>query len=220
MIKLSKQILKSKPKIKFISYSVNGEKLKLKVKVYGKVREDIITSIENTIHFLPDDFKTYLVDIVSFEIRKSFSDSVGVFDNVNFSLKIYDHPDKEEFDYSQTFLHELGHLIFHQYLMISEDIEKKYNENPVDEFVDDVKDEKIKPISEYLDELKADPKFNRKYDYPNELFAGYFAFTYSRYSDEGQVKGSFCNYIKLRNLFWLLVDAIETSDANPFNEDD
>ncbi len=216
--KLSNQVLE--PKIKILTYSLNGKNYRMKVKVFGKIREGILDAIDNTLHFIPDPFKAYLFLIESIEIRKAQSNSTGIFNTGDYSMKIYDHPAKEETDYSETFLHELGHLIFHQYIMICETIEEKANENPVDTFVDDIKDYKIKPITEYLGDLENDKKFNKlKYDYPNELFAGYFAFTYSRYSDETEVKGSFTNYIKLRNLFFALVDDVETNEFNPFNQD-
>lgn len=219
-----KQILKLEPEIKYVNYDViystGKQDKKLKIKCYGDIREDIFICIHNSIYFLPNKFKSYIPMIESFEIRKATTNTKigintntnGIFNPRDYSIKLYDRNNKYEVDYSEILLHELGHLIFDRYDIISYEIEEDGKENPVDNFIRNVKNEKIQPISEYLNDLQFE-KFD-KYDYADEIFAGYFGFTYSRYCNPYNVKGSFNNYIKLRNLFWTLLDEIDDGDLN------
>lgn len=211
-----KQILRLKPEIRYLNYDViytTGKvNKKLKIKSYGDIREDIFICLHNSMFYLPNRFKTYIPLIESFEIRKSnySHNHNGVFDPINYDIKLYDRNIKDELFYSEIFLHELGHLIFDQYVTISHKMKENGNENPVENFTNNIKKERIQPISEYLNDLQF-RKFD-KWDYADEIFAGYFGFTYSRYCNPFEVKGSFNNYIKLRNLFWTLIDVIGDFD--------
>jgi predicted SprT family Zn-dependent metalloprotease len=187
---------------------------RLKVKLYGDVRDEILTELHNTFFFLPRPLEEFLKQITKFRIIKSTNRSTdaGIFNIKNFNLTLYDRKWLTTEDYSQIVMHEIGHLIFHVFVIMCEN---NNNKEPIHEFARTVNAIKLKPISKYSHDLKQ-KKLKNPYDwrYASEVFAEYIGFTYSRYTEEKDVKGSFCNYIKVRNAVWNLFDDVTFGDEN------
>jgi len=225
--KLSKQVLKTKIKkvsIPFQDYADKGKlkERRIKVRLIGNVRKTFEPHIANTIYFLPFVFQSYLSLIDYVEVRRgdSKSETVGTWRITKQNKSIITLYDKSWIPvqhYSSTFAHELGHQIFSFYRQVCED--KKMankdvdleNSHPIRDFIKTIKRYKIKPISDYTHDLNQDKtdSVESQIEYANELFAEYMGLTYSRFTDEDETKGSFCNYIKLRNAFWDFVDEVE-----------
>lgn len=208
-------------------------KCRLKVEIYGDVRPEILTEIKNTIHYIPEDYKEAFKHIKVLRIyKKSNANRTNAFYRPkDASINIFDKSKLYPSEYSQTFLHEFGHLLFTILTVTSEEYSEEYendneelNDNPFWNFVDEVNNGEIKPISNYsqyhqrkIKNKKGNKKFESKADYANELFAEYFGFTYCRYTIDEDVKGTFCNYIELRNAYWRLIDGFNIgSHASKF----
>lgn len=193
---------------------------RLKVEIYGKVREDLIDEIKNTIHYLPSDFKYAFKTVKVLRIfKKSSRNRInGIYHPKDSSIDLYDKNDLEPYDYSQFFLHEFAHRLFD--ILESFSSRDQHDENdPYVDFVNACDPKKIKPISSYA-HYNANKKTIRTFvdaeDYADELFAEYFSFTYCRFTEDSDAKGSFCNYIKLRNLFWLMIDGMDIGTKTKF----
>lgn len=215
---MSKQQLKLKKPTKTttVKYFLEGQEEKIKVRIYGKVRKHILTQISNTIYFLPEPIKEYLPEIVLLNIVKNGDRKTvtGSFWKKNYHITLYDRSWMSTLDYSADFMHELGHLIYEQFMV------KCYNIGEDDEFGDRSKEylqeyeatvnsKHIKPITYYSHQKKNNKEDFADLNYAEELFAEYIGFTYSRFNNPSSVEGTFCNYLLLRNAINELFDAVE-----------
>jgi hypothetical protein len=216
-------------------------KIRLKVEIYGNVRPEVVEEIKDTIHYLPEDFKSAFraVSVLRIYRKSSRSPKDAFFDPLDYSINVFDKPNSYyPSEYSQIFLHEFGHVIFDILSDLSSLLDKEVGEqeraketqkdqdarNPFWAFINEVNSKKIKPISQYskqhfkrIKSTKTDAKeFEALVVYSNEVFAECFSFTYCRYTNDEDVIGTFCNYIALRNAFWRLVDGFDIGNNTQF----
>lgn len=194
------QALKQRPRITYIEY---GRK-KIKVESYGSTnKKKAHKDISDSIFFLPKHYCEYLDHVEKIRIIKTNNNihNAGTFTREKNVITIYEHTDS--YDYSQTFMHELGHLIFIVLRKVCQDQE---NMVPLYVFSEAILKNEIKPISYYSNELLEKHEAHRAY--MEELFAEWFGFTQARYTDYRMAIGSLENYINVNNACWDLYDTV------------
>ena len=80
--------------LNYIKYILDGKNKRIKVKLVGKVRKQILTEIHNTIWFLPEPIKEYLPKIKCLIIRKAKpfakGEVIGTFHNRTLVIELLD----------------------------------------------------------------------------------------------------------------------------------
>ncbi len=176
------------------------------IRIYGEVSQEVIEAVKHGIDLIPYPYTKALAslkDILITDITDINYDLDGCFEESDF-IKLFVSKKQSPNYFTQVFLHEFGHLIYHSLeIQFPELIEKYWEIINSGKIIHKGKKYKIKPFSDYSKAWK-----KNKFMYPNELFAEYFSIEYSDVLRIDDCRDNFKNYRIFKFLFHALTKKI------------